>query len=718
MRDHRVAPNFFPSSALSVLSILKAVTALIFVAAFLRAQGPPPSIVEEGVPPVPAELRTSLEPYLNARSAVFADWHPTEPSMLILTRFGETNQVHFVRGPGAYRQQLTFFRDRVGSAKFSPRPEKRYLVLSMDTGGSEFFQLYRLDLSEGASPVPLRYGASRLLTDGRSRNEGFLFNHRGTLAAYLSTRRDGRDFDLYTIDPESPDSDKRVLEIQGLWMPVAWSPDDRCLLLNQEVSINESYLHLFDLASGQTELLTPRGAEKASYGPLVWAQDGRGIYVVSNRGSEFRRLFYYDLGAKTFTPLTDQIPWDIEHVDLSSDGGVLAFSANVDGASQLHLLNTPSKQELPAPQLPSGVISNLKFHPHGNLLALTLNTARSLGDVYTFSIDSRFDFRSPPRARVEGQKLERWTFSETGGLAPESFPEVHLIHYPTFDQVGGPTPAEGLRPAGGPARRSLGAGGPARRSLGAGGKPRELAAFVARPPARFKPPYPVLIEIHGGPEGQTRPGFLGRYAYFVNEMGIALLEPNVRGSTGYGKTFADLDNGTLRENSVRDIGTLLDWIGKQPALDARRVAVMGGSYGGYMSLATMTHYSDRLRCGIDIVGVSNFVNLLERTQAYRRDLRRVEYGDERDPRMREFLLSISPTNHADQIHVPVLVAAGQNDPRVPASLSQEIREKIHAGGQTVWFILAKDEGHGYVKKPNVDYLQQAIALFLEQFLLR
>ncbi len=663
MRDHRVAPNGSPSSVLSVLSIVKAVTALIFVAAFLRAQGPPPSIVAEGVPSVSAELRERMNRYLNARSAVFEDWNPADRSILVLTRFGETNQIHLVRGPEAYRQQLTFFPDRVGSARFSPRPEKSYLVFSMDTGGSEFFQLYRVDLSEGAS---------RLLTDGKSRNEGFLFNHRGTLAVYLSTRRDGRDFDLYTIDPESPASDKRVLEIQGLWMPVAWSPDDQHLLLDQEVSINETYLHLFDLASGQTELITPAGGEKASYGPVVWAKDGQGIYVVSNRGAEFRRLFYYDLSAKTFTSLTDQIPWDIEHVDLSSDGRVLAFSANAEGASELHLLDTSTRQELSAPRLPFGVVSNLKFHPHRNELALTLNSARSPGDVYTYSIDS--------------QKLERWTFSETGGLAPESFPEVQLIHYPTFDQVGG--------------------------------KPRDLAAFVARPPARFKPPYPVLIEIHGGPEGQTRPGFLGRYAYFVNEMGIALVEPNVRGSTGYGKTFADLDNGILRENSVKDIGALLDWIARQPDLDPRRVAVMGGSYGGYMSLATMTHYSERLRCGIDIVGVSNFVMLLERTQAYRRDLRRVEYGDERDPRMREFLLSISPTNHADRIHVPVLVAAGQNDPRVPASLSEEIRDKIRAGGQTVWFILAKDEGHGYVKKPNVDYLQHAIALFLEQFLLK
>ena len=660
----------------------------LFVATLALAQAPPPSITEEGVPPVPAELVARTNQYLNTRAAGLADWHPTERSILILTRFGDTPQVHLVKTPGAYRQQLTFFPDRVLAAKYCPLAGSNYFVFAMDTGGAEFYQLYRFDFADGSS---------HLLTDGKSRNVDFLFDHRGDRAAYASTRRDGHDFDLYLIDPQNPSSDRLALELQGAWAPIAWAPDDQRLLLHKETSVNESSMYLFDVASGRSESLMPTGEEKASYGPAVWSRHANGIYVISNHASEFRKLFYYDLSAKTLTSLTDSIPWDIEGLALSPDGWTLAFTANEDGVSTIHLLDTRTRREIPAPalstrhavhldlgstqqeteppalHLPTGVVTDLRFQRLRNELAFTVSSAKSPSDVYSYDLDTK--------------KLDHWTFSEMGGLNPESFQEAQLIRYPTFDQVNG--------------------------------KPRMITAFLTKPPAaKFRPPYPVLLSIHGGPEGQTRPGFLGRTNYWISELGIALLEPNVRGSTGYGKTFTDLDNGYKREDTVKDIGALLDWIKTQPELDASRVAVAGGSYGGYMSLATMTHYSDRLRCGIDIVGVSNFVALLERTESYRRDLRRVEYGDERDPKMREFLISISPTTNADKIHVPVLVAAGRNDPRVPYTLSEEIAQTVRGNGQKVWYILAKDEGHGYSKKPNVDYLFHAEALFLQQFLLK
>jgi len=637
--------------------------AILLTVSWTAGQQPPSSIVAEGVPAVPEELRARMNQYMNMRAAVFADWHPSERSMLILTRFGDTMQVHSVQAPGAYRQQLTFFPDRVLDASFSRAVGKNYFVFGMDTGGAEFYQFYKFDLADGTV---------KLLTDGKSRNTGLLFNHRGTLAAYMSTRRNGRDNDLYLLDPENPSAEKRALDLKGTWVPLDWSPDDSRLLLLEEISINETYLHLFDVASGRAELLTPAGSEKVAYGNARWSKDVKGFFVISDRGSEFQRLNYYDLDAKTFTSLTENIPWDVEDLDLAPDGGILAFTVNADGVSELHLLDTGTRAEIPAPRLPKGQISNLKFRLRGLELAFNLNSAKSPSDVYSYALDSR--------------KVERWTFSETGGLNPETFQEAELIHFPTFDQ--------------------------------AAGKPRTLAAYVTRPPAKFKPPYPVIIDIHGGPEGQSRPGFQGRYDYFMNEMGIALIEPNVRGSTGYGKSFTKLDNGYLREDTVEDIGALLDWVATQPDLDAKRIAVMGGSYGGYMSLASMTHFSDRVRCGIDIVGVSNFVTLLETTQEYRRDLRRVEYGDERDPKMREFLLRISPLTNADKIRVPMLVAAGQNDPRVPVTESQQIVKTVRSNGGQVWFVLAKDEGHGFAKKQNSDYVWHAIAMFLDQFLLR
>lgn len=642
--------------------ILRDLAIALFATACLQAQIPP-SIVAEGVPSVPDQVRARLNQYQNMRSASFADWRPKRRSMLILTRFGDTVQAHLLQSPGAYRQQLTFFPDRVQTAKFSPRADKNYFLFGMDTGGSEFFQFYRFDLTDGSV---------YLVTDGRSRNEDLRFNHQGTLAAYVSTRRNGRDFDLYVIDPENPASEKRALDLKGSWAPIEWSPDDTRLLLIEVISVNETYLHLYDLASGRSEALTPAGAEKVATSAAVWSKDGKALYVVSDRGSEFKRLYYHDLSTKSFTALSDHIPWDIEELELSPDGRVLAFTANEDGIGKLHLLDTRTRRELPVPKLPQGQVFNLKFHRLRNELAMNINSAKSPSDVYSYDMATR--------------RLDRWTFSETGGLNAEGFQETQLIHYPTFDRVEG--------------------------------KPRTLAAFLTRPPAKFKPPYPVLIDIHGGPEGQSQPGFQGRYNYYLNEMGIALLEPNVRGSTGYGKSFTKLDNAFLREDSVKDIGALLDWVANQPDLDSKRVAVIGGSYGGYMSLASMSHYSDRLRCGIDIVGISNFVTFLESTKDYRRDLRRVEYGDERDPKMREFLLAISPLTNAGEIRKPLLVAQGQNDPRVPVGESEQIVKRVREGGGQAWYILARDEGHGFTKKPNADYLQSAVALFLEQYLLR
>ena len=637
--------------------------AVFLTAGWLQAQEAPPNIVAEGVPSVPSELRERMNQYLNMRSAYFADWHPTDRGMLVSTRFGDTNQVHYVSAPGGYRRQLTFYPDRVTGGSFSPRKGSSLFVFGMDTGGSEFYQLYRFDLDDGST---------KMLTDGKSRNGSFLFSHSGKLAAYTSTRRNRRDFDVYLLDPENPASEKRAIEVQGVWAPVDWAPDDSRLLLIEYISVNESYLHLFDLGSGREELLTPRGSEKVSYGAAVWSKDGKGLYLISDRESEFQRLFYYDLAARTFTSLSDGIPWDIEELDLSPDGKVLAFTANEDGISKLHLLDTSTRKELPAPSLPQGQVFNLKFRRTHNELALNINSAKSPSDVYSYDLDKG--------------KLERWTFSETGGLNAERFPEAELIHYPTFDNVNG--------------------------------KPRQLAAFVTKPPAKFKPPYPVLIDIHGGPEGQSRPGFAGRSNYFLNDMGIALIEPNVRGSTGYGKSFTQLDNGFKREETVKDIGALLDWVAAQPDLDKNRVAVIGGSYGGYMSLASMTHFSDRLRCGVDVVGISNFVTFLESTQEYRRDLRRAEYGDERDPRMREFLVSISPLTNAGKISKPLLAAQGQNDPRVPVSESEQMVKQVRENSGDVWYILAKDEGHGFAKKQNADYLWYAISMFLEKYLVK
>src|ERR1035438_4987752 len=309
----------------------------------------------------------------------------------------------------------------------------------------------------------------------------------------------------------------------------------------------------------------------------------------------------------------------------------------------------------------------IHWRDHSRELAFSLSMASQDYDAYSADVDTG--------------KVERWTFSETGGLNTSKFSEPQLIYWKSWDE-------------------------------------RSISAFLYKPPAKFPGKRPVIIDIHGGPEGQVRPDFLGRDNYYINEMGIAIIYPNVRGSTGYGKTFQKLDNGFLREGSYKDINTLLDWIQTQPDLDAGRVMITGGSYGGFMTLAVATNYNDRICCSVDVVGPSNLVTFLEHTSGYRQDLRRVEYGDERDPKMREFLERIAPYNRAKNITKPLFVIAGKNDPRVPASESGQMVPQDRPDDSSVWWLLGKNEGHGFRKKQNVDYQFYATVLFVKEYLLK
>jgi dipeptidyl aminopeptidase/acylaminoacyl peptidase len=280
-------------------------------------------------------------------------------------------------------------------------------------------------------------------------------------------------------------------------------------------------------------------------------------------------------------------------------------------------------------------------------------------------------------------RLERWTQSEVGGLEAGNFRIPTLVRYETFDEVDG--------------------------------KPRTIPAFYYKPEG--KGPFPVVVNIHGGPESQALPTFNPAVQFMVNELGIAVLVPNVRGSSGYGKDYLLLDNGFKREDSVKDIGALLDWIARQPELDASRVGVSGGSYGGYMVLASMVNYNERIRAGIDVVGISDFGTFLRNTESYRRDLRRVEYGDERIPEMKAFHDRIAPLNNAHRITRPLFVAQGYNDPRVPWTEAEQIVKAVRGNGGDVWYLLYKDEGHGFRKKANADYFGAASMLFWQRHLL-
>jgi dipeptidyl aminopeptidase/acylaminoacyl peptidase len=620
---------------------------------------PGENLVIEQIPRIPASLAEAVGRYTESRSAVLFDWHPTQREMLIGTRFGETPQIHRVKLPGGARTQLTFFADRVGNAAYEPKTGQCF-VFSKDIGGGELFQYYRYDLATGGIT---------LLTDGKSRNTGGLWSNGGQWMVYASTRRNGKDVDLWLMDPSDPKTDHLLAQLEGGgWIPLDWSQDDRQILVAENISANESYLWLVDAATGGKMLLTPKGgAEKVAYSDGKFSKAGKGIYVTTDKESEFQRLAYVDLASKQHTYLTSHIAWDVDEFDLTPDGKTIAFVTNEEGIAVLHLLDAVTGKEKPSPQLPRGIIFNIQWHKNGRDLGFNLTSARSTMDVFSVN--------------VQTGKVERWTRSETGGLNTENFCEPEMVRWKSFDG-------------------------------------RMLSGFLYRPPVRFSGKRPVVIKIHGGPEAQYRPRFLGQDNYFLNELGVTLIFPNVRGSSGYGKTFLQLDNGFLREGSYKDIGALLDWIKGQPGLDADRIMVTGGSYGGFMTLAVATNYSDRIRCALDAVGPSNLVTFLLNTSDYRRDLRRAEYGDERDPKMREFLERIAPLNNAEEITKPLFIIQGKNDPRVPASESEQMVATVRKKGIPVWYLMAKDEGHGFAKKKNADFGFYATVLFMEEHLLK
>ena len=617
------------------------------------------NLVVEGVPAIPASIVDEVNRYTEYRTATFRSWHPTRREMLIGTRFADVPQIHRVTMPGGARNQLTFYPDRVGGGFYEPK-RGTYFVFSKDKGGNEQFQFYRDDTSTGEVT---------LLSDGKSRNTDWLFSTEGDRAVYGSTRRTGDDVDLWIISPKDPKSDRMLLQLQGGgWGAKDWSEDDKQIALLEEISANESYVWLVDVAAGKKELFTPKdGKEKIYYADARFSKDGKGLFVITDKDAEFQRLAYVDLATKQYRYLTSHIKWDVSAFDLSRDGKSIAFVTNENGIGKLHLLDVASGKERPVPKLPAGNIGIVSWHDNNSDLAFDMDSAQSPNDLYSLNVNTG--------------KVDRWTTSETGGVVTSDLQEPELVKWKSFDGM-------------------------------------EISGFLYKPPAKFTGKRPVMINIHGGPEGQSTPGFVGRNNYYLKELGVAILFPNVRGSTGYGKTFLAMDNGLNREKSYQDIGTLIDWIKTRPDLDGERILIIGGSYGGFMSLEVATNYSDKICCTVDIVGISNLATFLQNTSGYRRDLRRVEYGDERDPKTREFMERIAPLNNAQKITKPLFVVQGFNDPRVPRTEAMQIVQKARANGTPVWFLMANDEGHGFAKKKNNDFLFYATVMFMREFLLK
>jgi dipeptidyl aminopeptidase/acylaminoacyl peptidase len=613
------------------------------------------NLIFDNVPDAPADLTDALDGYLSARQATPLGWSP-KGQLLISTRFGDVDQLHMVEHAAGERRQLTFLHEPITEAEFSPDPARTGFFFLKDVGGNENAQLYYQRLGEPQS---------KLLTDGKSLNGAALWSNSGREIAFFSNARDGVNHDIDIVEPAAGTLPHlAVTGDNAAWYPLDWSPDDRKLLVLKYVSIGEAYLYVVDLSSGQKREVDP-ATGKVGIAGAKFSRDGQGVYLISDRDSEFKKLRYVNLFTAEKTVLSDHIPWDIEELAISRDGHYLAYVSDEAGTSKLNIVDLRTHQELTPPRLPaSGIIDHVNFDAEGKRLAFGFESAALPRDAYVLDLANN--------------RLEAWTHSEAGAVDTAKFVSPRLTQFPTFDRQEG--------------------------------RFRQEPVYVYEPASPG--PHPVLLVLHGGPESQFRPGFDPWIQYVVNELGFAVVAPNLRGSSGYGKTYLALDNGMLRDDVVKDLGAIIVWVSSQSTFDRKHVAVAGGSYGGFLALAALANYGDRLIGGVDLAGIADFISFLTNTAPYRQSLRRAEYGDERDPEMRAYLRRISPLTNADRISKPLLVVHGKNDPRVPLSEAEQIVARLRSRGGDVWYLQAKDEGHGFRKKPNRDAYYRTFAQFI------
>jgi dipeptidyl aminopeptidase/acylaminoacyl peptidase len=612
-------------------------------------------LISDNIPDAPASLTGALDAYLESREATPLGWGH-DGALLIATRFGNVDQLHLVERPGAARRQLTFWPEPITRAAFSPDPNRGGFVYFKDVGGDENAQLFYQRLGEPGV---------KMLTDGKSSNGAAVWSNSGREVAFFSTARDGVDYDIDVVEPDSGTLPHLVFSADGAgWYPLDWSPNDLKLLVLKHVSPAEAYLYVVDLSTGQKREVEPSPG-KVSIAGAKFSRDGQGVYLISDRDSEFAQLRYVNLFTGEKTVISGHIPWDIEELAISRDGHYLAFVSNEGGASKLNLVDLRAHQDLTPPTLPAaGVIGHLCFDADGKRLAFGFATTNRPRDAYVLD--------------VESNRVEPWTMSETGPVDAAKFVSPRSVRFATFDSSEG--------------------------------RPRQIPMYVYQPASAGS--HPVLIALHGSSQSQFRPGFDPWIQYLVNELGFAVVVPNVRGSSGYGKSYRSLGGGVLREDAVKDLGALLVWLAGQAAFDAKHVVVSGDDYGGYLALAALVNYSERLQGGVDFAGITDFVALLSNAAPGGQNQRRAVFGDERDPDMRAYLRRISPLTNADRITRPVLIVHGKNDPRVPISQAEQLVNTLRSRGGEVWFLQAVDEGHAFRKKQNRDAYYRAFAQFL------
>ena len=584
--------------------------------------------------------------YLKIRAAHGATWSPDGRRIAFLTDITGVSQVWEVAVEGGWPEQLTFHEERISGIHYSPKENR--LLFSIDAGGNERSQLFALD-----GPT----GEERDLTRAPEAIHYFGgFSPDGERIAYTATRRNGTDFDVFVQILGDSNEPEVVWETSGYHTVSCWAPDVSFLIVSRHHSNLNNDLYRLDLANaGEAKLLTPHEGDARFLGVRV-TPDGRHAFLATDRDGDFMRLARLDLSDGEIEYLTPD-DWDVEEVELSEDGRWLAVTRNVEGYSNFVLFNGRGRR-VPGPEMPRGIFGGFEFSPDGDRLAFTLTSPDRNPDVWVVELPD-----GEPR---------RLTRSSTAGIPPRTFRRPEIVRYPSFD---------GLK----------------------------IPALFYEPEASSDNA-PVVVNVHGGPESQSRPLFAPVTQYLLGR-GYAVFAPNVRGSTGYGKAYTHLDDVYLRMDSVEDLAHAVHWLRGR---GHQRVAVMGGSYGGFMVLAALTEYPELWTAGVDIVGIANMVTFLENTGSYRRALREPEYGSlERD---RNFLESISPIHKAQEITSPLMVIHGKNDPRVPVGEAEQIVERVRQNGGVVEYLLYEDEGHGLAKLKNRLDAYPKIAAFLDEHL--
>jgi dipeptidyl aminopeptidase/acylaminoacyl peptidase len=612
--------------------------------------------------------RFDIDRFLNIRSATGPSFSPDGRFVTFLTNITGVAQLWQVPVDGGWPTQLTFTKESVRGAHYSPR--KHELIYSMDAGGNERTQLYRLHGVVGGTDHAIGDGwiSDDLTKEPKAIHMFGGWSHDGERFAFNANRDKPDRFDIY-IQKVGASGGRQPPEVAqlvrkgpgGFYMAVGWSPDDKALLVSRNESNFNQDLYIVDVGNGKERRLTPHKGDAQYHSPR-WSADGKAVYCVSTaNGRDLAALATIDVESGKLTYL-EKPQHEVEAVYPSPKGRWLAWLVNVGGRSDLKLRDLKSGKTINAHTLPLGVVHQVEFAPDDSKLAVVFEGPRYNPDVCIWD----------PAAN----KLRQLTYSSRAGIPFARFVEPKLIQYETFDK-------------------------------------RKIPAWYYPPAEKGDRLPPVIVYPHGGPESQSRPSFNALFQYFI-QRGYAILAPNVRGSSGYGTAYMNLDNTTKRMDSVADLAHAAHWLRDNKKGDPKRLAVFGGSYGGFMVLASVTHYPDLWAAGIDVVGIANFVTFMEKTGPYRRAHREAEYGNLREHR--EFFEKISPIHHVDKIKCPMMVIHGKNDPRVPIEEAEQIVAALKKRNIPVEYLRYEDEGHGLAKLKNRLDAYPKMAAFLDKYL--